>query len=132
MNRLSLRNKRLTFETSGKLLSHFRGIYGIYLKLVQESPKVSTCNRLDFGNTRVLIAYAQKPPRTLVFCRIWDAMDSCLLICKLGSLVWSKWGQKQCPGRFLGIIGPYPGVSKSNQLYDDVFRFFFIKLGYIL
>jgi hypothetical protein len=31
------------------------------------------------------------------------------------------------PGRILGIIGQYPSVSKSNRLYVDIFRFFFVK-----
>ena len=34
-------------------------------------------------------------------------------------------------GRFMGMIGQYPSVSKSNWLHVDLFRFFFIKLGYI-
>ena len=29
----------------------------------------------------------------------------------------------QCPGRFLGIVGQDPSVSKSNRLHVEVFRF---------
>ena len=36
--------------------------------------------------------------------------------------------RRQCPGRFLGIIGQNPSVSKSNRLYVVIFRFFFIDL----
>ena len=35
-------------------------------------------------------------------------------------------------GRFLGIIGWDPSVSKSNWLHLDIFRFFFIHLRFIL
>ena len=35
---------------------------------------------------------------------------------------------KQCPGRFLGIIGQDLSVSKSNRLHVVIFRFFFINL----
>ena len=34
----------------------------------------------------------------------------------------------QCPGRFLGIIGQNPSVSKSNQLHVVVFWFSFIYI----
>ena len=34
------------------------------------------------------------------------------------------------PGRFLGIIGQDPSVSKPNPLHTDIFRFFFIRLGH--
>ena len=37
-----------------------------------------------------------------------------------------------CPGRFLGINGQDPSVSKSNWLHVDIFRLFFIDLRYIL
>ena len=30
---------------------------------------------------------------------------------------------------FLGIIGRYPNVPKSNRLHLDIFRFFFINVG---
>ena len=33
---------------------------------------------------------------------------------------------------FLGITGRDPGVSKINQFHVDIFRCFFIKLGYTL
>ena len=39
---------------------------------------------------------------------------------------------KQCPGRFLGIIGRDPTVSKSNWLHIGIFHFIFINLRYIL
>jgi hypothetical protein len=38
----------------------------------------------------------------------------------------------QCPGRFLGIIGQDPSVSKPKQLHVDVYRLFIIKLRNIL
>ena len=36
---------------------------------------------------------------------------------------------KECPTRFLGIIGQDPSVSKSSQLHVDIF--FFTNLRYI-
>ena len=65
MNRLSLRNNWLKFKTSGKLPIISRGIYEIRLKLVKKNGKLTTCNRLGFGNTRISTNYAQKSPRTL-------------------------------------------------------------------
>ena len=38
----------------------------------------------------------------------------------------------KCPGRFLGIMGQGPRVSKSIWLYIVIFWFFFINLRYIL
>ncbi len=38
----------------------------------------------------------------------------------------------QCLGRFLGIIGQDPSVSKSNRLHIVIIRLFFIELRYIL
>ena len=37
----------------------------------------------------------------------------------------------QCPGRFLGITSRCPSVPESNRVHVDIFRFSFIKLGYI-
>ena len=37
----------------------------------------------------------------------------------------------QCPGRFLGIIGQHPSVSKSNRLHFVIFRLFFDNSRYI-
>ena len=36
----------------------------------------------------------------------------------------------QCPGRFFGIIGQNPSVSKSNQLHVVTFRPFFTNSRY--
>ena len=47
MNRLSLRNNWLKFKAAGKLPIVLRGIYRIYLNLVKENRRMSTCNRLD-------------------------------------------------------------------------------------
>ena len=38
----------------------------------------------------------------------------------------------QCLGGFLGIIGRYPSVSKSNRFHFNIFQFSFIKTGHIL
>ena len=40
-----------------------------------------------------------------------------------------KWSVSK---EFLGIIGPNPSVSKSNQLHVGIFSFFFIDLRHIL
>ena len=42
------------------------------------------------------------------------------------------FSSNQCPGRFFGIIGWDPNVSKSNRLYVDTFLGFSPNLGYIL
>jgi hypothetical protein len=39
MNRLSLRNNRFRFKTSGKTTDHFRGIYGIVPQINKDKPK---------------------------------------------------------------------------------------------
>ena len=39
INRLSLRNSRLEVEDFREITDHFRRIYGIYLKLVEENRK---------------------------------------------------------------------------------------------
>ena len=48
MNSLSLRNNRLKFKTARKLPIILGGSYRIYHpNLIQESQRISTCNRLD-------------------------------------------------------------------------------------
>ena len=47
MNRMSLRNNRLKFNTAGNLPIIFRGIYRIYFNLTKKNRRMSTCNRLD-------------------------------------------------------------------------------------
>ena len=37
-----------------------------------------------------------------------------------------------CPGKFLGILGRYPTVSKSNWVHGEILRFLFNRLEYIL
>ena len=39
---------------------------------------------------------------------------------------------EQCLGRFLGIIGRDPNISKFNRLHVDNFQYFFINVRYIL
>ena len=47
-DRLSLRNNQLKSKTSGKLpIIVSRGIYGMYLKSMKKSQKITTCNWLD-------------------------------------------------------------------------------------
>jgi hypothetical protein len=41
-------------------------MYGMYFRLVKNNRKITRCNRLDLGNTRILTDYVQKSPRTLV------------------------------------------------------------------
>ena len=36
------------------------------------------------------------------------------------------------PGKFLGILGQDPSVSKSNQLHVDIFHFYFIHSRHVL
>ena len=51
-------------------------------------------------------------------------------LCARTCSTWAGWFQ--WPGRFWGIIGQVPSVSKSNRLHVVIFRFFFINLRYIL
>ena len=60
-----LRKKRLEFKTSGKLLIVLEESMEYTLELTIENWQITTCNRLDFGNSRILTDYAQKSPRTL-------------------------------------------------------------------
>jgi hypothetical protein len=39
---------------------------------------------------------------------------------------------RHCPGRFLGIIGQNPSVSKSDRLHVVIFWFLSTNLRYIL
>ena len=61
MNRLSFekeRNNRLNFKTLGRFSIDLRGIYGIYLELMQNNRKmVTTCNQLDLRTQGFLIDY---------------------------------------------------------------------------
>ena len=76
--------RRLTFR---EITDRFRGIYGIiYLKVITKALKITTCNRLDFGNTWILTNYAQKPPWTLVRlaygrCLTWQRTALKVLVC---------------------------------------------------
>ena len=52
----------------GKITDQFRGIYGIYLKLMKKLWKITTCNWMELETTRILIDYAQKSPHILHTC----------------------------------------------------------------
>ena len=87
-----------------KITHHFRGIYGIYPKLIKENQRMSTCDRLDLqtiGSQPIMPA--QKSPQ---------------------SLFGEVFGHK--------IIGRDPdGVSKSNGYMLQFLGFFFMKNKYI-
>ena len=46
MSRLRLRNNILKFKTIMKITKKFRGLYGIYLKLMKENQNITTCDWL--------------------------------------------------------------------------------------
>ena len=65
MIRLSLRNNRLKFLTSGDLpQDHSRGIYGIYLNISWKAPKTWTCNWWDLESLGSWPINAQNSPQT--------------------------------------------------------------------
>jgi hypothetical protein len=66
MNRLSLRNNWLKFETSGKSLTILEGFDGIYSNLIKGKLKDANIQPIGLGNTRILTGYAQNPPQILV------------------------------------------------------------------
>ena len=48
-----------------KITDHFRGIYGLYLKLIKKKLKDYNVKQVGLGKTRVLADYARKSPWTL-------------------------------------------------------------------
>ena len=62
----SSRNDWLKFKTTGKQPIIFRGIYGLYLKFCIGKPEDHNMQSAGLDNTKILIVYAQKSPRTLV------------------------------------------------------------------
>ena len=61
---------------------------------------------------------------------IWKMSDCCLL--QIFGRSWYCLLRLRCLGRFLGITGWYPSVSKSDWLHVGISGFFFNKLGCIL
>ena len=49
-------------ENKVLVTDHFRGIYGIYFKLIKKYQKMTTCNRLDMETLEFGADYAQKSP----------------------------------------------------------------------
>ena len=66
MNRLSLRKNRLEVQDFRKPTDHFRGIYGIYCKVIQNSSKDHNTQPVGLENTRILTGYAQKSSRAML------------------------------------------------------------------
>jgi len=50
MKRLSLRIDELKFTTSGKTTNNFRGMCGIYLRLIKEKPEDHNHNIIHIHN----------------------------------------------------------------------------------
>ena len=40
---------RLEFKTSRKITDHYRGVYGVHLKIIKKNWKITTCDRLDLA-----------------------------------------------------------------------------------
>ena len=70
MNQLSLRNNWLKLKTSGNDQS-FRGIYGMYLKLVKKNRTMSTWNRLDLGTLGSRLIMPKNLPGHYWRARVW-------------------------------------------------------------
>ena len=69
MNRLSLRNNRLKFQTQ-RITDHFRGIYRIYLRWIKKKNwKMSTCNQLDLESLGSWPTMPKNFPGTRVGCQ---------------------------------------------------------------
>jgi hypothetical protein len=66
-NQLLLTDESVEVQDFWKSTNHFRGIYGIYLKLIKKKSKVHNMQPVGLGNTSsIFTAYhAQKSPRTL-------------------------------------------------------------------
>lgn len=66
MNLLSLRDFR-------KIIHHFRGIYGIYLKLMKKTRTMdTTCNQLNLETLGFWPLMSRKSPQTLISNSRWD------------------------------------------------------------
>ena len=66
MNRLSLRNNRLKeVQDCRRGTDHFRGIYRIYLNLITDNRRMSTCKPVGLVSARISTGYAQESPRSL-------------------------------------------------------------------
>ena len=46
-NGLQVTNEPIEVQNFRKIIDHLRGVYGIYLKLIQKNQKITTCNHLD-------------------------------------------------------------------------------------
>ena len=46
-NGLQVTNEPIEVQDFRKIIDHLRGVYGIYLKLIQKNQKITTCNHLD-------------------------------------------------------------------------------------
>jgi hypothetical protein len=44
---VEFKNNQLKFKTLGKEIHHFRGLYGIYIKLIKKNRRTPTCDWLD-------------------------------------------------------------------------------------
>ena len=53
-------NEPVKVQDFRKSTHHFRGIYGIHLKVIKRNPKMSTCNRIGLGNTTISTDYTPK------------------------------------------------------------------------
>ena len=75
MNRLSLRNNRLKFKSAGKLPIILEEFIEYTSNLIKENRRMSTCNWLDFVNTRISTDYAKKSPQSLVYGSVYRNHD---------------------------------------------------------
>ena len=142
-NHLTLIKNCVSFITTsgcGEKSVHLRPTY---LAVVAIRPQHMTCT-LPFPSTSLWI-WAKKPIHSfLVGClnpclqrtsvRVGSPQPSLrqldnLRICMVTHFLKPN---NQCLGRFSGIIGQDPSVSKSNHLHVDIFRLFLVKWGYIL
>ena len=90
MNRLSLRNNRLKFKSSGCLLIVIEDFYGICLKLMKKNRKnMSTCDRLDLETLESPPVMLKILPRHLWWTDLYAVESGGVCVC---------WGK--CPGSF--------------------------------
>ena len=59
---IEFENQPIEVQDFKKITHHFRGIYGIYFKLLTKNRKITACNQLDL---ETLDSYAQESPWAL-------------------------------------------------------------------
>ena len=95
--------------------------------LIKNNQKITTCNQLDLETLGFFPDYTKNLLGYIVDLLM---QHEHLTLYTLATIVCHPLNQY--PGRFFGIIGQNPSVSKSDQLHVVIFRLFFMNLRHIL